>query len=408
MTESSEALADAVGRYVARHDAVVGSVVAEAASRVPAFAERLAAAGLAAEDVRGAAGLDALPVLSKDDLIAGQRERPPFGGLLAADEPVRRVFCSPGPLYEPQLSGVDSWRWGAALRAAGFGPGDVVLNCFGYHLSPAGAMLEDGALSLGCTVLPGGVGAMDLQARAVADFGVTGYIGLPSYLKALIEQFGEHGDPAAGWPVRRALVTAEPLPDSLRGWLHGHVQVVRSAYGTADVGLIGHEVAGGAGLRLAGGVFVQVCDLTTGAPVTSGEGQVVVTLLRPEYPLVRFGTGDLSAWTLGPDGELRLAGVLGRAGEAVKVRGMFLHPRQAAATVGTVPGVAGYRFVVDRVAHRDLLRCEVVPAGGADQSGLPDTVRASVRAALRFDADVVLVDSLPAGAPVIDDRRDWS
>jgi phenylacetate-CoA ligase len=405
--ELTGSLARALDRYRASHEQAVAAVVREAAAQVPAFAARLGSAGVDPGSVQGARDLAALPVLTKDDVLARQRAEPPFGGLLAPGAAVRRIFQSPGPLYEPQPAGADPWRWAPALRAAGFSAGDVVLNCFGYHLSPAGAMLEEGALALGCEVVPAGVGAMDLQARAVADLGVSAYLGLPSYLKALISKFSEVA-PREQWRVHRALVTAEPLPDSLRDWLASHVPVVHSAYGTAEVGLIGYEVAPGSGLRLADGVFVEVCDLDTGSPLDEGEGQVVVTLLRADYPLVRFGTGDLSAWTLGEDGEPRLAGVLGRVGQAVKVRGMFLHPRQAQAALASLPGVAAYRFVVERAEHLDRLRCEVVPAAGADRGALAERVRSSVRAGLRFDAEVTLVDGLPPDAGVIDDRRDWS
>lgn len=402
-------LTQALDRYTALLDDAVVFTVRSAAERVPAFATRLRAAGIPLERVRGVRDLDDLPVLTKDELLARQREAPPFGGLLAPDTNVRRMFQSPGPLYEPQLSEGDPWRWGDALRAAGFVSADIVVNCFGYHLSPAGAMLEEGALSLGCTVVPAGVGTMDLQAQAIADLGVTAYIGLPSYLNALIEKFQATRSPE-GWQVRRALVTAEPLPDSLRTSLSAHVPTVRTAYGTAETGLLGYEVEPGAGLRVPNGVLVQVCDLSTGQPLTDGEaeGEVVVTLLRPDYPVVRFGTGDLSAWTLGPDGRPRLAGVLGRVGQAVKVRGMFLHPRQVEAAMRDLPGVSAYRFVVDRAEHRDVLRCEAVPADDVDRPALSDAIRARVRSHLRFDPDTAMVDGLPDDAGVIDDRRDWS
>ncbi len=398
-------LETALNDYVASLDGAVASCVREAAARVPAFAARLRDAGLDPSGVAGVADLSALPVLTKDELSELQRREPPLGGLLAPGTAVRRLFQSPGPLYEPQLAGGDAWRWGEALGAIGFGAEDVVLNCFGYHLSPAGAMFEEGALAVGCTVVPGGVGNLDLQARAVTDLGVTAYTGLPSYLKALVDKARELDLP---WPVRRALVTAEPLPDSLRAYLTEHVPVVRMAYGTAEAGLLGYETEPGAGLRVPSGVLVQVCDLTTGEPLVEGEGQVVVTLLRPEYPLVRFGTGDLSAWTLGPDGSPRLAGVLGRVGQAVKVRGMFLHPRQVEATMRELPGMLAYRFVVDRVDHRDELRCEVVPAPLADPVDLCARVHARIRSGLRFGAEVVLVSSLPEDSGVIADVRDWS
>ncbi len=176
-----------------------------------------------------------------------------------------------------------------------------MLNCFGYHLSPAGAMFEEGVLAVGASVLPGGIGNQDLQVQAIADVGVTAYVGLPSYLKTLIERYDAAGLPAERWQLTKALVTAEPLPDSLRALLQERVPTVLMAYGTAEVGLIAFETEPGGGLLPAPGVHVDVCDLGTGEPITEGEGQVVVTLLRDEYPLVRFGTGDLSAWIAGTD-----------------------------------------------------------------------------------------------------------
>lgn len=391
-------------------------VLGQAAERVPGFASRLAEAGLTSEEVCRPGGLAGLPVLAKDDLVERQRQDPPHGGLLAPDADVARWFQSPGPLYEPQLKGAD-WRWGQALGDLGVGADDVVLNCFGYHLSPAGAMLEQGARSVGAAVVPGGIGNQELQARAIGDLGVTAYTGLPSYLKALTEAYDAAGLDAGRWRLSRALVTAEPLPDSLRALLTQRVAQVRMAYGTGETGLLAWEPAGeepGHGLVLADGVDVQVCEIGTGAAVTDGtEGEIVVTLLRADYPLVRFGTGDLSGWTLGPDGSLRLRGVLGRVGAAVKVKGMFLHPRQVTAVMAGLPGVADYRFLIDRVDHKDVLSCVVVPDGAVPAQTLTRTVAEKVRAGLRFRVDVQVADSLDAveasdaAGPMVD-RRDWS
>jgi phenylacetate-CoA ligase len=395
---------DRISAYVAEREAAAVEAARGAAARVPAFAARLAAAGIDPTQLRTAADLDRLPVMSKDELLAAQRAAPPFGGAVAPGAPLRKIFCSPGPLYEPQLAGPDPWRWAESLRAAGIGPGDRVLNCFSYHLSPAGAMFDEACLAADAIVIPAGIGNQDLQIQVAAEVGATGYVGLPSYLKALIEKAAERG---FAWTIRRALVTAEPLPDSLRAWLAPHVPVALMAYGTAEAGMLGYETAPGSGLKVPEGVLVQICDLDSGAPRTDEEvGQVVVTLLRPELPLIRFGTGDLSAWRLGPDGEPRLAGVLGRLGEAVKVRGLFLHPRQAAAALENVPGLAGYRFVVGRVSHQDTLRCEVVAAAGVDAGDLAGVVRDRIRAGLRFAADVVCVPALPEG-PTLVDERDW-
>ena len=385
------------------------AVLMDRSGAVPGLAARLAGAGLSPDSVRTVADLSALPVLGKDRVLELQAADPPFGGMLADGAPVVRVFQSPGPLYEPQLAGEDTWRWGQALRALGVGPDDTVLNCFGYHLSPAGAMMDEGARAVGARVLPGGIGNQDLQVRAIADLGVTAYTGLPSYLNALAERYDAAGLPRERWRLTRALVTAEPLPDSLRAALTERVPQVRMAYGTGETGLLAHEVGDGAGLALADGVLVQVCDLDTGEPLTDGtEGEVVVTVLRPDYPLVRFGTGDLSGWMLGPDGSPRLRGVLGRVGQAVKVKGMFLHPAQVTAALSGVPGLAEYRFVIGRENHVDTLRCEVVPAPGADPEALVSQVATRVREGLRFRADVRAVAALTDGDGPLLDTRDWS
>ncbi|MGH3786514.1 MAG: phenylacetate--CoA ligase family protein [Pseudonocardiaceae bacterium] len=388
-------LTDLIRAYTTSLDQAVVAAVREGASRVPALAARLPSQVSTVDD------LARVPVLTKDELIAAQRDDPPWGGAVAPGTTLRKVFCSPGPLYEPQLAGPDPWRWGEALRALGIGSRDVVLNCFSYHLTPAGAMLEEGALAVGATVMPAGVGNADLQVTVSAAVGATAFTGLPSYLKALVDKAAELD---LRWTVRRALVTAEPLPDSLRDWLAPHVPMVLMAYGTAEAGLLGYETHPRSGLALPGGVLVQICDLDTGLPRHDGEpGQVVVTLLRPEQPLVRFGTGDLSAWTVGSDGSLRLAGVLGRVGEAVKVRGIFLHPRQAATTLAQEASVTAYRFVIGRHQHRDTLRCEIV-SGDPHAASRVSTL---VRSQLRLTADVVAVDALPGG-PAIVDERDWS
>ena len=397
----------AVEGYAAGLAEQVAAAVASGRALVPSLARRLADHGLSTDESLRE-HLSTLPILSKDDVLALQQADPPFGGALSATAPVRRVFQSPGPIYEPQLDGADPWRWSPSLQAAGMGADDLVLNCFGYHLSPAGAMFEEAALALGARVLPGGIGNQDLQARAIADLGVTAYTGLPSYLKAVIDRYDDLGLPRDRWRLQRALVTAEPLPDSLRALLRERVPTVLMAYGTADTGLIAYETEPGGGLVPAPGVLVQVCDLDTGAPISQGEGQVVVTLLRPDYPLVRFGTGDLSAWRLGPDGSPRLVGVLGRSGAAVKVRGMFLHPRQASAVLAGVPGVARWRFVIDRVEHRDDLGCEIVVAEGADDETVAADVADRIRSGLRFSCAVTSVADLPEDAAPITDRRDWS
>lgn len=404
-------MTDSLEEYRAAFDERVFEVLRPAAGTVAALAARLADAGMVADDLVDVAALDRLAVLSKDDLVDLQAKDPPFGGFLAPGTPVRRIFQSPGPLYEPEPAVDDHWRAAPALQAAGFGPGDTVLNCFGYHLTPAGVMFEEGAKLLGCTVVPAGVGNFDLAVRAARDLGVTAYVGLPSYLKALLEKADEQDGPALQF--ERAIVTAEPLPPSLRTWLEERIPVVRQMYGTAESGTLAYECEAVSGMHVPEDALVEVCALDDGQPLLDGgEGQVVVTVFSAHYPLVRFGTGDLSAFAPGdcPCGRSspRLVGWLGRSGEAVKVRGMFLHPRQVTGVMSQIPSVAAYRFLIDRVDHRDVLRCEVVPAAeGVDHHHLAGEVHDHIRSGLRFDVEVQVVRALEAGAKPITDLRTW-
>jgi len=394
-------------RHTLPSDKAIADVVRAAARDVPAFAERLAKAELRADDITTVEALEKLPILTKDEVIELQAAHRPFGGLVADGVGVRRIFQSPGPIYEPQFATADHWGAAPALRAAGFTEQDIVLNCFAYHLTPAGALMEDACFAIGATVVPAGSGAKDLQVRAIVDVGVTAYTGTPSYLKALVDDFYRNGFDEAQWSLRRALVSGEPLPDSLRAELMQHVPTVHMGYGTAEAGFLAYEDAPGSGLRVRDDVLVQICDVDTGKPVTDTEGQIVVTLLRPDYPLIRFGTGDISRWQRTDDGSRRLVGVLGRVGQGVKVRGMFLHPAQVSRVLGETPGVRSYQMVVERKDHRDELRCEVVVQRGSPVEQVTHEVADRVRAGLRFNATVVAVPELVSGAPVIDDRRTW-
>ncbi|MGH3385756.1 MAG: phenylacetate--CoA ligase family protein [Nocardioidaceae bacterium] len=386
------------------HDRVL-SELAESAAKVPGVAARLD--GVELSDL---AALDAVPVLAKDAVPALQRESPPFGGLLAPDVPVVRMFASPGPIYEAQLAGTDPWNWAPALRACGIGPGDVVLNCFSYHLSPAGVMFDEGCRAVGAAVVPGGVGAAEVQVQVIADLGVTAYIGLPSYLASLVERYDGQGLDPGRWQLAKALVTAEPLPEALRARLRERVPTVLMAYGTAEVGLLGFETTPGDGLAVSTDVYVQLCDPETGRSVPDdATGEVVVTVLRPGYPLLRFGTGDVSRWTVGPDGDLRLAGVLGRSGAAVKVRGMFVHPHQAREVVAglvAAGGVTAARFVVERTDDRDVLRCELLLTDDAEATQVLDRVTRQVKEGLRVTPVVTSVDVLDDDQVLVD-ARTW-
>jgi len=398
-----------VASYHARFDDDVAAVVAALTASNTGFRERLEAAGIDSAKVSTVADLDQLPILSKDEVIELQRAAPPFGGLLSEGATLRRVFQSPGPLYEPEPAVSDPWRFAGALSAAGIGANDVVLNAFGYHLSPAGAMFDEACAAVGATVLPAGVGNKDLQVQACQDLGVTAYIGPPSYLKALLERADEIGVPSSV-RIERAFVSAEPLPSSLRTWLTQRVPVVRQGYGTAEAGSLAYECDQLDGMHVAEDALVQVCDLSSGAAVEDErEGQVVVTLRRTDYAVVRFGTGDLSAWTPGacPCGRTtpRLRGLLGRVGAAVKVRGMFLHPHQVEQVVLGVDGVADYRMTIDRVEHQDIVQCQVVANGS---NGLvAERVGRAIRDGLRFACEVTVVPSLPRDVARFVDHRTW-
>jgi phenylacetate-CoA ligase len=393
--------------YQAGFDDRIGPLVAAAADRSPGFRRRLDEAGLTAADLTDVAALDRLPILSKDQLLGWQHERPPFGDLLASDATVRRVFQSPGPLYEPETTTGDGWRWAPALRAAGFGPEDRVLVAFGFHLSPAGAMFEAACLALGATVLPAGIGSKEAQVRACVDLEVSAFIGPPSYLNALFESADEVGTPLT---IQRAFVTAEPLPPSLRARLAERVGTVRQGYGTAETGLLGFECEVQEGLHVPDDALVQICDLTTGEALHDGtEGQIVTTLLSTDYPLIRFGTGDLSGWHPDPCGcgltSPRTKGWTGRIGDAVKVKGMFLHPRQVEQVMARLTEVTRYQVTVDRPEHTDRVRCEVVADG--DGQAVTSKVAEAMRDSLRFSVDVQAVSSLPEDAPTFVDERTW-
>ncbi|MEZ4657747.1 MAG: AMP-binding protein [Caldilineaceae bacterium] len=373
------------------------------------FRQRLDAAGLASAQLDSPDALAQLPVLRKDDLIELQKANPPFGGLLAVPlAELKAVYQSPGPINEPDAGQLDAGRWGAALRAAGFQTGDVVLNAFGYHLTPAGIMLHNSLQSAGCVVIPGGIGNQDQQIQALASFGAVGYVGLPSYLLALLKKADELGQTLA---LRKAFVLAEPLPPSLRQELNERGIAVYQGYGTAECGNLGYEVDGFTGWRIPDEILVQICDINDGQPLPHGQtGEVVVTLPNTHYALVRFGVGDLSAIipeSATDGGGLRLQGWLGRVGAATKVRGMFLHPTQLANLMARFAEVSAYQAVITREAHRDELALHVVPTPQADLATLPERLAEAGRSALKFRLTVDVLDSLPADAPPIRDERVW-
>lgn len=390
----------------------LSKLIPHLADNAPGFSERLSEAGVDPHSIRNADDLQALPVMRKDDLTGLQAADPPFGGYLACEpHQLKRIYQSPGPIYDPESRITDYWRWAPALRAAGFQAGDIVLNAFGYHLTPAGAMFEEGLWALGCTVIPAGVGNQDGQVQAMAALRTSGYVGLPSYLKTLLDKAA---DLDLSLQLKKAFVTAEPLPASLRQAINQHGITVRQGYGTAECGNLGYECDQENGWHVPEDVIIQVCDINNGAPLQPGQiGEIVVTLYTADYALVRFGTGDLSTLNVNacPCGRAmpRLMGWRGRVGDAVKVRGLFLHPHQLAGLMSSFPQVDRWQAVISRREHKDYLTIRLTPKSSAQDATLVDRIIASAKDSLRLTINVEMVtpDSLPEDAQPIQDTRTW-
>ena len=397
--------------WSALQDGIAARAVQYGAEHSPEIGRRLARAGIRPGDVGGVADLRAIPVLAKDELPALQAADPPFAGMLAvALGSLARIYRSPGPINDPQGTGPDFWRLATALKAAGFGPGEVVLNSFSYHLTPGGPMLDGGLRATGCVVIPGGVSTTAAQLEAARAADATGYAGTPQFLLTLLERAEESGRPLG---FRRALVSGAPLPPALRARLQDGFGVdVYQAYAAADTGLLGYECAEKDGWHVAPDVVVEVLLPGDDRPAGPGEtGQVVVTSPNEVYPLVRFGTGDLSAWNAArcPCGrpEPCLAGFLGRVGEGVKVRGMFVHPRELAGALGSDPDVARHQAVVSSEGARDVLtvRVEAASDRAMDPAELAERIREAVQ--IRPVVEVVPSGTIPHEArPLVDAREE--
>ena len=365
--------------------------------------------GVDASAVTTRAALAKLPVSRKSDLNALQRERPPFGGLNATPASgVARIFMSPGPIYDPEGRRPDFWRSARTLFAAGFRPGDVVLNCFSYHLTPAGSMFETGLHHLGCAVIPGGVGQTEMQARAIADLKPAGYVGTPSFLKIILEKCDELGVDSGS--IRHALVSGEAFLPAVREFMGGRAIDCYQAYGTADLGLIAYETAAREGLVVSEDILVEIVRPGTGDPVAPGEvGEVVVTTFNEDYPLVRFATGDLSATLAGasPCGRtnMRIKGWLGRADQTTKVKGLFVHPHQVAEVLRR-HDLARARLVVENEAGEDRMTLRVEGASEDTARALESTMREVMK--MRGVVDRVAPGSLPNDGKVIEDLRKYS
>lgn len=394
--------------------AALSAHVSHAKKSAPGWARILAAVDPA--EVKSRAALARLPLTRKSDLGELQKAAPPLGDLNATPvAQLARLFASPGPIYEPQGQGKDWFRAGRAMFAAGFRMGDVVINTFSYHFTPAGAMMESGALALGCTVVPTGIGQTEMQVAVISSLKVSAYAGTPSFLKLIVEKADEQKADIS--TLKKALVGAEYLPPALRAGMRERGIGVLQTYGTADLGSIAYETTApdgsvNEGMMLDEGVILEIVRPGTGDPVRDGEvGEVVITSLNRDYPLIRFATGDLSAVLPGASScgrtNTRIRGWLGRADQTTKVRAMFVTPKQVNEVVRRHPEVLRARLVVEGETGNDrmTLKCEVKER----PAGLAEAIVASIRELTKLRGEVLLVDAgtLPNDGKVIEDARKY-
>ena len=388
--------------------------IAHAQAHSAAMGEILA--GVDAAAITSRAALAQLPVTRKSELLARQQAsraagRDAFGGFSAIryGAAMPRLYASPGPIYEPEGTGRDYWRAARAMFAAGFRAGDLAHNAFSYHMTPGAFIMESGAHAVGCTVFPAGTGQTEQQLQAIAELKPQAYLGTPSFLRILVEKAQEGGVDIRS--LTKGLVGGEAFPPSLRDWFTERGMAIYQSYATADVGMIAYETVSRDGLVLDEGVIVEIVRPGTGDPVGEGEvGEIVVTVLGPDYPLIRFGTGDLSAVLPGacPTGRTntRIKGWLGRADQTTKIRGMFVHPGQVAEIVKRFPEVSRARLVVSGEMANDQMKLLVESAAA---QGLSERVAEVVRdvTKLRGDVEVVAPGSLPNDGKVIEDARSY-
>jgi phenylacetate-CoA ligase len=387
----------------------LSEIVARALT-APGWAGHLA--GLDPASVTSRAALAQLPLLRKSDLVALQKARPPFGGLnVTPAGKVRRLLMSPGPIFEPQGFGADIYGVARALLAAGFRPGDIVHNSFSYHLTPGAFIFESGLFSLGCAVIPGGVGNTEMQIDAIAHLAPTGYAGTPDFLKVLLDGAQKSGKNASS--LKRGLVSGAALPASLRQEFAARGLEVLQCYAIAEVGVIAYESATRDGMIVNEQVIVEIVRPGTGDPVADGEvGEVVVTSFNPDYPMIRLATGDLSAMLPGRSScgrtNMRIKGWMGRADQTAKVRGMFVHPGQVAEVARRHAALGRVRLAITRAGEQDEMT--LLAECATPDAGLAQEIAATVQSVTKLRAGVNLVapGSLPNDGKVISDERSLS
>ena len=393
--------------------AALPTQVGHAQNAAPAFVALLA--GIDAAAVTSRAALARLPVIRKQDLARLQKASLPgdtFGGFstLLRGPKMPRMFASPGPIYEPEGAVKDYWRAGRAMYAAGFRAGDLAHNAFSYHMTPGAFIMESGLHAVGCTVFPAGVGQTEQQLQAIAELRPDGYAGTPSFLRILVEKAIETGSDISS--IRKGLVGGEAFPPSLRDWFAEHGMAIYQCYATADLGLIAYETTAREGMVLDEHVIVEIVRPGTGDPVPEGEvGELVVTTLNPDYPLIRFGTGDLSAVLAGPcptgRTNTRIRGWMGRADQTTKIRGMFVHPGQVADITRRFPEVLKARLVVSGEMANDSMTLQIEASALPHdlESRISDAIRDITK--LRGDVELKAPGSLPNDGKVIEDARSY-
>jgi len=400
---------DPVAREAALMSALPGQV-AHAKTKSPGFAKILH--DIDPQAVTSRAALARLPVTRKSDLKALQAAMKPFGGLITlAPGQLGKIFMSPGPIYDPEARRPDYWRSARALYACGIRAGDILHNTFSYHLTPAGSMLEAGALQIGCAVIPAGTGNTEQQIEAITDLQPTAYVGTAAFLRILVEKFIELKQP---FPIKRAITGGDALPPALRSWLKEQgLTSVLQFYGSADLGNIAYESEALEGMILDEELILEIVRPGTGDPVAPGEvGEIVVTTLNPEYPLIRFATGDLSAVLPGisPCGRTntRIKGWMGRADQTTKVKGMFVQPGHIDAVAKRHPEILKARLVVEGEMANDRMTLKVEVAE-PNAVGLTESIGATLRDVTKLRGEVLLLlrGSLPNDGKVIEDARKY-
>lgn len=381
--------------------------VLRAAAKAPAYAERLK--GIDPAAITSRAALAALPVLRKSELPALHKAAPPFGGFVSSPTgSFGRLFTSPGPIFEPESAVDDPWRGARAVFAAGFRPGDIILNTFSYHLTPGGFIFDSSARALGCAVIPGGPGNTEQQFELIETYRPAGYSGTPDFLKILLDAADKTGRDASS--IKRALVSGAAFPKSLQDEMKARGVDAYQNFGTADLGIVAYETAAREGLVVNENIIVEIVKPGTGEPVTDGDvGEIVVTTLDPHHPWVRLALGDLSAVLAGqsPCGRtnMRIKGWMGRADQTTKVKGMFVRPEQIAEIGKRHPELGRLRLVVTRDRETDAMTLSAETATPAD--ALRDAVASTLRAVTKLSGNVTFVSpgSLPNDGKAISDER---